>query len=155
MRVHEKLEQVHQGHCEVIAWRSSYTEPEVCGVLLVELGFEHDRHHDRGLHVVWTRWELSLPSRLQLQLTSPLNLVAVCEHLQVERLLAEVRDLLNHCLSWHTGWSRIPHNRVQLLELVRPIKGDIVPVLLECLLVHLIYEHDGLVGVDREFQLDS
>ena len=45
LRIHEQPEQIHDGDCEITAWRCSDTQPELRGVFVVELGLQHEGGH--------------------------------------------------------------------------------------------------------------
>ena len=75
------------------------------------------------------------------------DLVAVQERLQVERALEEVRDLGEHLGDRNMSRSWVAKNYIQFVE-ISALEGDVVPILLECLFVHLLDTLDHLVGED-------
>ena len=82
------------------------------------------------------------------------DLVAVQERLQVERALEEVRDLGEHLGDRNMSRSWVAKNYIQFVE-ISALEGDVVPILLECLFVHLLDTLDHLVGEDGKFDLQA
>ena len=89
-----------------------------------------------------------------MELTSSLHFVSVLEDLQIERSLEEIGELGQHLRNGHVWRGGVLQDGVKLLEF-RPSKADVVPILLESLIVELLNTLDHLVDVNGQFYLYS
>ena len=87
-------------------------------------------------------------------LTSSHDFCPLGEDLQVETALEEVADLIKDRTDWDMRRCRVLQNHVELVE-VWMLERDIIPVLLEGLLWHLLDVFNHLVHEDRQLDFKA